>query len=50
MDGGSKHCIRGGDQNHSQEKEMQENKMFVWGGLTNNWEKKASIWMQSSKE
>ena len=26
MDGGSKHCIRGGDQNHSQEKEMQKAK------------------------
>ena len=33
MDGGSWHCIRGGDQEHPQEKEMQKDKMVVWGGL-----------------
>ena len=27
-------------QNHHKEKEMQEGKMIVWGGLTNSWEKK----------
>ena len=46
---------------HPQEKEMQKDKMVVWGGITNSWEKKrserqqekskdTSIWMQSSKE
>ena len=39
MDGGSWHCIGGGDQDHPQEKEMQQGKMIVWGGLTNSWEK-----------
>ena len=42
MDRGSSHCIRGGDQDHPQEKEMQKSKMAVWGGLTNNCEKKRS--------
>ena len=32
----------GGDQNHPKEKEMQEGKVVVWGGLTNSWEKKRS--------
>ena len=27
------------DQNHPQEKEMQEGKVVVWGGLTNCWER-----------
>ena len=56
------HSTRTDKQNHPQEKEMQQGKMVVWGGLTNNWEKKRSerkakekgkyipIWMQSSKE
>ena len=30
------------DQDHPQEKEMQKNKMAVWGGLTNSYEKKRS--------
>ena len=29
MDGGLQHCARGGDQNHSQEKEMRKGKMVV---------------------
>ena len=44
-----------------QEKEMQKDKMGVWGGLTNSWEKEEkvkarekrkdiTIWMQSYKE
>ena len=33
MDRGSWRCTGGSDQNHSQEKEMQEGKMVVWGGL-----------------
>ena len=40
MDGGSWHCTGGSDQDHLQEKEMQKGKMVVWGGLTNNYEKK----------
>ena len=27
---------------HPQEKEMQKDKMVVWGGLMNSWEKKRS--------
>ena len=42
MDRVSQHCTGGGDQNHAQEKEMQEDKMVGWGGLTNSWEKKRS--------
>ena len=42
MDGGSLHYTGGGDQNHPQEKEMQEGKGVVWGGLTNIWEEKRS--------
>ena len=41
MDRGSEHCTGVGDQNHPQEKEMQKSKMAVWGGLTNNCEKKS---------
>ena len=40
MDWGSWHCAGGKDQDHPQEKEMQKVKMFVWGGLTNSYEKK----------
>ena len=40
MDRGSWHCIGGKDEDHPQEKEMQKDKMVVWGGLTNIWEKK----------
>ena len=29
MDGGSQHCTGGGDQNHLQEKEMQQGKTVV---------------------
>ena len=59
MDRGLLHCTGGGDQNHTQEEEMQKGKMVVWGGLTNSWEEKVKakekrkdipIWMQSSKE
>ena len=41
MDGGSWHCIGGSDQDHPQEKEMQKGKMVVWGGLTNDCEKRS---------
>ena len=40
MDGGSWHCIGGGDQNHPQEKELQKGKRVVWADLTNSWKKK----------
>jgi len=40
MDRGSWHCTGDGDQDHSQEKEMQKSKMAIWGGLTNSFEKK----------
>ena len=40
MDGGLEYCAGGGDQNHHQEKEMQEGKVVIWGGLTNSWEEK----------
>ena len=40
MDRGLWHCKGGGEQNHPQEKEMEEGKIVVWGGLTNNWVKK----------
>ena len=33
MDRGSQHYTWGGDQNHPKEKEMQEGKVVVWGGL-----------------
>ena len=34
MDGGLWHYTGGSDQDHPQEKEMQNGKMVVWGGLT----------------
>ena len=40
MNGGSWHCTGGSDQNHPQEKQMEEGKMAVWGGLTNICEEK----------
>ena len=40
IDRGSWHCTRGSDQDHPQETEMQKSKMAVWGGFTNNCEKK----------
>ena len=40
MDGGSGHCTRGRDQDEPQEKEMQKDKMVVWGSVTNSSEKK----------
>ena len=55
----SLYCIGGSDQDLPQENEMQNEKMAIWGGLTNSWEKKRSkrqmrngtpTWMQSSKE
>ena len=42
MDGGSWHCKGHGDQNHSQETEVQKGKIVVWGGRTNSWGKKKS--------
>ena len=42
MDKGLWHCTEGSDQDHSHEKEMQKDKMIVWGGLTNSCEKKRS--------
>ena len=42
MDRGSWYCTRGSDQDHPQEKEMQKDKIAVWGGLTNSYEKKRS--------
>ena len=42
MDRGSCHCTGGRDQDHPQEKEMQNSKMAVGGGLTNSCEKKKS--------
>ena len=40
MDGGSWHCTGVSDQDHLQEKEMQEGKMVAWERLTNICEKK----------
>ena len=42
MDGVSWHYTGGSDQDYPQEKEMQNGKMVVWGGLTNSWERKRS--------
>ena len=42
MDGGSWHCTGGSDQDHPQEKEMQNSKLAVWGGLKNSWANKRS--------
>ena len=42
MDGGSWYCTGGSDQDHPKEKKCRNGKMFVWGGLINNWEKKRS--------
>ena len=39
---GSWHCTGDRDQDHYHRKEMQKSKMAVWGGLTNNCEKKRS--------
>ena len=36
MNRASEHCTGGGDQNHPQEKEMQEGNVVVRGGLTNS--------------
>ena len=40
MGGGSWHCTGGREQDHPQDKEMQWSKMAVWGGLTNNCERR----------
>ena len=32
--------MHGGDKNHPKEKQTQEGKVVVWGGLTNSWGKK----------
>ena len=61
MDGGLEYCVRGGDQNHPQEKEMWKSKMaFSEEALKiavkeEKWKakekrKNITIWMQSSKE
>jgi len=42
MDGGSWHYTGDRNQDHLQEKEIQNSKMAVWGGLTNSCEKKRS--------
>ena len=42
INGGLCHCTGGRDQDHPQEKEVQKDKMVVWGGLTNSCEKKRS--------
>ena len=42
MDGGSRHCTGGSDQDQTQKKEIQKGKMVVWGGLTDSWKKKRS--------
>ena len=47
MGWGLEHCTWGSNQNHLKEKEMQEGKEIVWGGLTNSWEKKEK---QKTKE
>ena len=36
----TEHCTGGSNQNHPQVKEMQKDKMVVWGGFINSWEKK----------
>ena len=36
MDGSSLHCTGDRDEDHPQEKEMQNSKMAVLGGLTNS--------------
>ena len=42
MNGGSWRYTGDRDQDHPQEKEMQKDKMVVWGGLINSYEKKRS--------
>ena len=42
MKRGPWHCKGGSDQDHPQEKQMEKEKMIVWEGLPNNWEKKRS--------
>ena len=36
MDKGLQHCTGDSDQDHPQEKEMQKDKIVVWGDLTNS--------------
>ena len=42
MNGGLWHCTGGSDQDHPQEKHLQNSKMAAWVGLTNSCEKKRS--------
>ena len=42
MDGSSLHCTGDRDEDHPQEKEMQNSKMAVLGGLRNSFEEKGS--------
>ena len=39
---GSWHCTGGSDQDYPKERIIQEDKVVVWGGLTNSWEKRRS--------
>ena len=43
IDGGSWHCTGDSDKDHPQEKEMQNDKMVVLGGLTNSWDNESNI-------
>ena len=36
VDRGLPHCTGGSDQDHSQEKEMQQGKIVAWGSITNS--------------
>ena len=42
MDRDLYHCPGDSDLNSPKFKEIQEDKMIVWGGFTNSWEKKRS--------
>ena len=60
MDEGSEHHTEGSDKNYPKEKEMQEDKVVVWGVFTKlrkkeKWKarekgKDKPNWMQSSRE
>ena len=40
MDGGLHYCTGDGDHSQPQDKEMQQDKMIAWGGLSNIWERR----------
>ena len=50
MDGGWSHCTGDRDQDHSQEKEMQQCKIIVWVGLTNIAVKRRAVKGKRDKE